>query len=510
MNEPGASQRPGRARARALADAGAGVLLFAAGLAWSAAAGIGTWDESWFLQVVARVRGGEALYREVFFGATPLGVALGVTATGALGVEAAAIKAARVACFVAAALLAGRLSVQLTGRRRYVPFLLGACFLYAPPDPKALYSPLAEVLLLGCASLALARRPLPIAAGLCAGLCLAAKQNTGALALAALVATLPFAAPAPAPELLRRGARLLGACAAALLLALLPVAASGALAAFADQGLWGKQAYLARAGIPFGDGLRALVEAAGRLHADGGLARFFVLQAFALPFAAALAALAAVPRASVDERRGLLVAGAFAAAALASAFPRADLSHVRHAVPALLVLAIAGWDVARHGAPRWARPVEWAAAIGLAIGLAALVAGAAAPIARGERVWSTLPHLRGALLDPQRHRQLHEQGRELAEAAGAEAFLVSPRAGLLYLVSGVRNPTPYDWPGLTSMGRRGEVEVIDALARGALRTVCLDPRDWELRAPRLERAVREHLVPVAELGACTLYRAPGG
>jgi len=58
---------------------------------------------------VARVRAGEVLYREVFFGATPLALGLGVAASSLFGLEVAAIKAARVACFVASALLACRL-----------------------------------------------------------------------------------------------------------------------------------------------------------------------------------------------------------------------------------------------------------------------------------------------------------------------------------------------------------------------------------------------------------------
>ena len=38
---------------------------------------VNPYDEAWFLEVIARVRGGEVLYRDVFFSATPLSVDLG-------------------------------------------------------------------------------------------------------------------------------------------------------------------------------------------------------------------------------------------------------------------------------------------------------------------------------------------------------------------------------------------------------------------------------------------------
>jgi hypothetical protein len=504
----GASAGPAPARGPALGYAGGALLLAAAGFGWSAAATIGEWDEAWFLQVVARVRAGETLYQDVFYGATPLGVGLGVAATSVFGVEIGAVKAARVACLVASALLACRIAWRLTGSHRYAPFLLGAALLYAPPDPEALYTPLAETLLLGCAALALAPAPRPIAAGLCAGLCLATKQNTGALALVALLAALPLGAPAPARAIAGRGLRAASAGAAVVLLVLLPVAWAGALPAFADLALWNKRAYLALAGVPFANGLRALGAAAGAWREEGGLARFFALQAFALPLVAAALVPAALARARDAERRALAIVVLFAGAALASALPRADLAHVRHAVPALLVLVVASWAVARRGARGWARGVETLAAIWLVTGLVAALVETARPPLRGERVWSTLPHMRGALLHPAHERALRAQGAALASAP--DTLIVSPRAGLLYLLSGVRNPTPYDWPGRTSLGSRGESGLIERIARGELASVCLDSGAWPFRPRALEDAVRQHLAPAAELGPCTLYRPAAG
>jgi hypothetical protein len=91
--------------------------VFALHLAWSVLVGIGMWDEAFMLRVVERVRSGEVLHRDVFFGALRLGVHLGRVATLAFGVEIGAIEVACAACATASALLASRLARQVTGTR---------------------------------------------------------------------------------------------------------------------------------------------------------------------------------------------------------------------------------------------------------------------------------------------------------------------------------------------------------------------------------------------------------
>ncbi len=71
--------------ARALAALGAALTFLA--LVMSVVTGVDDWDEMWFLQVASRVAGGEALYRDVFFGSTPLGVWLAAPAVELFGSE---------------------------------------------------------------------------------------------------------------------------------------------------------------------------------------------------------------------------------------------------------------------------------------------------------------------------------------------------------------------------------------------------------------------------------------
>ena len=60
-------------------------------------------------------------------------------------------------------------------------------------------------------------------------------------------------------------------------------------------------------------------------------------------------------------------------------------------------------------------------------------------------------------------------------AAGRRPFIISLAAGFYYLTTGVRNPTPYDYPAPSAFGLKGEAQLMDALRRREISEVCLDP-----------------------------------
>lgn len=506
---------PGRAAGPWLA---AGVVLLGLAGFWNLAAGIRPTDEAWFLQVVARVHGGESLYRDAFFGTTPLAVWLAAAVTSIAGLEIGVAKALRVGCFVGSALIAAQLVIRTTGRPALAALLLGAGLLFAAPDPKALYSPLAELLLLATAGLGLrayretradagaARPGRWLAPGLTAGLCLGAKHNAGAFVALALAAA-ALLAGGPPRAVAQRILAMTGAAAAPLVVIALVLASAGAIAAFVDQGFTGKVIYLEHAPIPYGDGLRALA-AALRIVEDGrSLAPVFPLQAFLLAPAVALLGVAALIRSAGAPRREFIVLALFVVASFATVFPRADHGHLVHAVLALLVLGACAWGHVRSALPaRAAIATEVALGLWIAVGLVVVFVDAAGPIVRRELVRSTLPRLGGALIAREAQETVGEQARSMASELGPEAFIVSSRAGFWYLVTGVRNPTPWDWPGVTSMGTRGQDEAVARIVRGEIANVCLDTRDWGLNPRRLEEAVAAHMERVRDLGPCVLYR----
>ena len=52
-------------------------------------------------------------------------------------------------------------------------------------------------------------------------------------------------------------------------------------------------------------------------------------------------------------------------------------------------------------------------------------------------------------------------------------MLVVPEAGFYYLVTGLANPSPFDYPLATAFGRHGLELLVDSLSQKRLNTVCL-------------------------------------
>jgi hypothetical protein len=165
---------------------GAGLFLVA--LYLSLAHGFGRGGEGWFLQVLRRVTEGEALYRDVWFGATPLSAYLGAGLVWAFGVDLVVLKALTAACLAGTVLLALRLAVQVGSPR--LPMVMALALLVYADRIAAAYNAVAGVAFLVAFTLALdgqrrgqdapGRNPMELTmAGAAAGLCFMAKQNVG-------------------------------------------------------------------------------------------------------------------------------------------------------------------------------------------------------------------------------------------------------------------------------------------------------------------------------------------
>jgi len=182
------------------------LLLIAYGLYTGFTAGQITNDEAWILRVAQRLLDGDVLYRDVFFGATPLSMYL-VTAVAFLtGVEISAVKIVLAFCFVSSTLLACRLALQLGLGRTALTMVVLTQLAFVPswiPGAGSPYTPLAYVFFLGSFSAFLTWRALVTQsdglvhksaadalawAGFLAGLCFATKQSLGLYALAGLSA----------------------------------------------------------------------------------------------------------------------------------------------------------------------------------------------------------------------------------------------------------------------------------------------------------------------------------
>jgi hypothetical protein len=88
-----------------------------------------------------------------------------------------------------------------------------------------------------------------------------------------------------------------------------------------------------------------------------------------------------------------------------------------------------------------------------------------------------------------------------------EVFLLIPDAAVYYLLSGLRNPTPFDYPEIQTLGIDGEDKLIEAIGRGQIRTVCAGAAaDRPLTPLKLLRHVERNMKREAGLGFCVLYR----
>jgi hypothetical protein len=119
-----------------------------------------------------------------------------------------------------------------------------------------------------------------------------------------------------------------------------------------------------------------------------------------------------------------------------------------------------------------------------------------------------LPHFEFVMLRRSEIAQLQRNSEALVAAANrAPVFLLTSDAGFYYLVSGIRNPTPIDYPLVASMGRDGEERLIAAIRSRHVSLVCVRPfPDPLLRPARLEKYVQTEMHFVSHLGFCDLYQ----
>ena len=475
--------------------------------------GLETHDESWFLQVTARVAGGESLYRDVFYATTPLAVYATLPFVWLLGAQALFVKLLVAGCFAASLFLLVAIGRRIRATNLELAAAGAALLVLALPVRVALYQPLAAVLLLGCLAAALAwcdsgsTRTLALAGAL-AGLSFATKQNVGVYAGAALLVAVLVTGLGGR---LRATAVVAGSFAGAVLLTLIPVAATGGLGGLWDYGFANRSNFVERAGISYRHGAElqwdAIRQAGGGLTgAATSAVRAYELLAFVLVPVVLVALAVAWRRARGAERTRVVVVLAFTLASVATIYPRADIAHVSFAVPAVVVGALCAARVLVSEAH-----LRTAAVVALVILAPAALARGLGPVvqlAQDTTRLSDLPHTRGVAVEPAVENRLAGTADALAAEPGP-VFLATSEAGILYLVSGVENVTPFDYPLASAFGPDGEEELAADIESGRFAAVCMNfTADTDLVPRRLVEAIERSLVPGEDLGACRIYRRP--
>lgn len=467
-------------------------------------------DESWFLHVVSRFLSGDVLYQDVFFGITPLSVYITAAFVRVFGVEILVVKACEGLCFALIALMSCKLGRQLGIIQRFSPLLAVAILVCAPPTTASLYQPLATIFYLagfsnilawqenwksypGTAVFKLKDLRAPITAGILSGFCFLSKQNIGFLSLfVTLLAIAVHHRQWKRKKLFRDLFVVLISFLFVSFLFLLPVVLSGGFTKFLEYGFINRGTYLRYAGISFFTGLTELRIA-------------FFLPLLTFPALMALWIFGDGKARCLTTLVLLFVGGAFL-----GIFPRADWRHLVYATPELLLgLIYALHKMKPNISKAKLSLIKLGIILALGIGGGILFIKPAGSIVLGTFHLSSLPHFRGVPTTVAQENQIREHIKVIKEVISEDehTFFLTPYAGFYYLVTGIKNPTPFDFPLISAFGLNGENEVIEAISQLKIRNVCLTHWDWALTPTRLENYVRESMVLVRDLGFCTLYRS---
>ena len=499
-----------------------GGLVFALALAFAITWGWDPSDESWLLHVADRVASGESLYRDVYLHVTPLSAYVLVLLIKLFGTQMLVLKAANAMVFAGVVLLASRIDEQLGAQERNSPFLLLSIFFLGSPARLLLvlfYSQLANFLLLAAFSLWLswqARREvrLIVGAGIALGLCFATKQNVGAYGAVALVistAAVAWAEREGAQWAVLTVMRAGIAAAAAAAVVFLPAALSGGLPRLAEFGLSGMGGYLTRGGMWYFKPIYSLVELAHHPGTVGAMrwvnaAVPFLLPLLLLPML--VGAYLRAERAERADRATLIAVAAFTATAMATLYPRADPQHMIFVAPMLVVAIRYCWrELTRDTTTLWIPVLSGAALTGVCAGLIMMTASALLRVRSPDYVWSRLPNHRG-LFEPRIvHDGLEDNLRNLdVFPRDGRTFFIAPYAGFYYMVGGLRNPTPYDYPYAVALGKNGVAEIEGAIRDGRIARVCVDEGGIpQLKAYKLQEYVEANMVRQGLPDFCSQY-----
>jgi hypothetical protein len=505
----GEAPRPCRLPARAWAAFGTAA--FVSGFLLDLFAGVNAADETWFLYVMHRITSGSALYRDVWYPAFPLAAWVGAVFTQLLGSEVLVLKAVTTLCFTATFLAVAVTARRFGAKPLHLALILAAMLGFAPPGyvgPGSLYSPLSFALLAATLAAVVTwldsedaegrRAPFMLMLAACsAGLSFSAKQNIGVYAAVALAAVVILAEPRKPRRVAALLARAAGVFAATVGITLIPVVVSGNLPALLSDTLTTQGTYVRYAAIGYLAGLQSVYRYAmlsPSFWSVGGLLR---IATYAAPLAALPLLVLAWAR-QRDVRYGAVFA--FTLAAIAGIFPRADSGHVAAALPFVLLALTVAWCAPRARLAPALRTAGAALAVALVLArLAFAVAELPHRYATDPLVFGTAPHFVGAAFTSSELQGLEVSAEAVrTESGSGGVFIVSPRAGYLYLATGLEDPTRYDFPNTSALPTTAEDALVAELRSKPEEGVWFDPfllRLAGLTPPRLYYYINHELLP---------------
>jgi hypothetical protein len=98
-------------------------------------------------------------------------------------------------------------------------------------------------------------------------------------------------------------------------------------------------------------------------------------------------------------------------------------------------------------------------------------------------------------------------GEELRGLTRGTVLLLRPDAAVWYLATGLRNPTPYDYPLASPFGPDGQQVLVENLRNGRVRYCCWKPADAGALTPVVLEEYVASLPVLATTRAGTLVSA---
>ncbi len=458
-----------------------------------------TVDEWWGFGVVSQIEQGDTFYSDVSYGSTPLAVILHLAA---IQLPLPGLLAMRLLNALASVIVivVTDWTLYTCGTKRLVRLAVVVLLVvfFVPDSLRQIYSALAlaaAFAAVACVYLSSSRQAQLAAAGL-AGLSFSTKYNTGAVAIAVVLAIALSRSSRP-QRLWTMLSTLLAAAAAIIVVTVLPVVMKGDIGFFYQQVI-NKSSYIATGSISPLDGLRT-----SRDQFSNGL----VWQLLAEPtFVFAAVAVAAIALAILCWRRWdgrwALVVGLFACSASLS-IPRFDAPHA-HLSMSAWALAIVAVPVLAFSQPRaqrmnnfWGIVFAVCSVCALAIGTLVIAPRHSTPTASADFHAWPLPDSVGATA--------RADAAEIRTVAGDRVFLVSWYAPAAYASGGLQNPTRYNYPLASAFPTSAQQQVISQISTGSIPWVCIADIGGPLAPNVFINWVRANMKQVAVLNSCVLY-----
>ena len=457
---------------------------------------VNTDDETWFLQVVNRVLSGDTLYRDVFFGATPLSVYISAFFAKILGSELLVMRGVLALYFVISILISCAILKELHVKNPYSFLFFLSFFIFAHFQAAFGYSgynALSKLFFLPCLYFSLrwlkrlSHRHLALAAGF-AGLCFCSKQNVGALAFLCILSVLLVTKKA-------RVKQLMVVCFSSLsviVFCLFPTWIQGGWDAFIDYGFLNKKNYI-------------------HLETDGYFVvphpwNHYSVLILVAPFLLLLLLFLYKRTKNVDLHSKIL--WIFLIGSIVNLYPRPTNDQKMICIPFFLITIVYLYD---RIPIKWKSQIKIALCCWFGIALIFLVKKPLIPFLQKEHSLSVVPHFRGIAMETNCHLHWANMKKQFsAEFDGNNFFFLSTHAGFYYLLFDLHNPTPFDYPIHTAYGLSGEQKVVEMIKNSHINTVIQDHPHWsnwwtvKKRRPfQLEKTIAETMTeePLIEEGS---------